>query len=149
LNTRVTAEESTQASTEVSLNTRVSTEESTQASTEVSLNTRVSTEESTQASTETSLNTRLDLEEKTTQVATFSLTSGESSVDINFATDLGMSPAAFASTPAVAGTMRCTDATADIIIPMLAGEASTTGCKFVFSDSLVGGNYKLDIIVTD
>ena len=131
-----------------SVDTRVSTEESTQASTESSLNTRVSIEESTQASTEASLNTRLDLEEKTTQVATVSLTSGESSVDITFG-DVGMTPATWNSTPAVAGTVRCTDADAAIIVPMLAGAASDTGCKFVFSEEISGNNYKLDIIVTD
>jgi hypothetical protein len=55
----------------------------------------------------------------------------------------------FTSTPAVAAMMRNTDASASIIIPMLVGTVSSTGCKFVFSDNIVGNNYKMDIIVTD
>ena len=147
IDTRVSLEESTQASAETSLNTRVGLEETNRSTDVDSLDTRVSLEESTQASAEASINTRLDLEEKTTQVATIALTSGESSIEIDFESDLGMTTP-FASTPAVAGTMRCTDADAAIIIPMLAGSSSTTECKFVFSEE-VGNNYKLDIIVTD
>ena len=55
----------------------------------------------------------------------------------------------FASTPAVAGSMRCTSADGDIIIPMLAGASASDSCKFVFSEAVTGTSYKLDIIVTD
>jgi len=89
----------------------------------------------------------MGLEENTTQVATLALASGAESVEVNFSSDLSMM--AFYTTPAVAAMMRNTDADASIIIPMLVGEVSTTGCKFVFSDNIVGDNYKMDIIVTD
>lgn len=55
LTTRVSTEESTRASVDLSLTTRVSTEESTRASADLSLTTRVSTEESTRASQVTSI----------------------------------------------------------------------------------------------
>ena len=148
IDTRVSAEEVAQASVETSMNTRVGDEETTQASAETSLTTRVSAEEVAQASVETSINTRLAAEEKTTQIATIDIASGAVSIDINYESDLSMDTP-FANTPAVCANMRNTSADADIVLCMLAGESSATGCKFVFSDEISGGNYKLDIIVTD
>ncbi|MGI9357823.1 MAG: hypothetical protein ACR2ON_00300, partial [Paracoccaceae bacterium] len=131
-----------------SLDTRVSTEEVAQSNAKDSLDTRVSTEEVAQSNAKDSLDTRISSEERTTQVATLDIASGVESVEIDFENDLGM-VAPFVNTPAVAGTMRNTSADAEIIIPMLAGTSSKTGCKFVFSDEIAGTNYKLDIIVTD
>ena len=147
IDTRVSLEESTEAAKVGSLDTRVGAEEDNRSTDVASIDTRVSLEESTEAAKVASIDTRLGLEEKTTQVATLSLNSGDESVEINFVSDLGMT--AFTSTPAVAGMMRNSDASASIIIPMLVGDVETTGCKFVFSDNLVGNNYKMDIIVTD
>jgi len=56
---------------------------------------------------------------------------------------------AFDNAPAVAGMLRNSGDNPNIIIAMLAGEASTTSCKFVFSEGLTDANYSLDIIVTD
>ena len=147
IDTRVSLEESTETAKVGSLDSRVGDEEDNRSTDVDSIDTRVSLEESTETALIGSIDTRLGLEEKTTQVATLSLSSGDESVEINFVNDLGMT--AFASTPAVAGMMRNSDASASIIIPMLVGNVETTGCKFVFSDNLVGNNYKMDIIVTD
>jgi hypothetical protein len=40
------------------------------------------------------------------------------------------------------------DENAPIVIPMLSGEATTTGATFVFTDATSSAGYKLDVIVT-
>ena len=147
VDSRVAIEESTEAAQVSSIDTRVAAEETARSTDVDSIDTRVSLEESTEAAKIASIDTRLGMEENTTQVATLALASGAESVEVNFSSDLSMM--AFYTTPAVAAMMRNTDADASIIIPMLVGEVSTTGCKFVFSDNIVGDNYKMDIIVTD
>ena len=148
LDTRVGEEEDNRSEDVASLDTRVGAEEDNRSEDVDSLDTRVGEEEDNRSEDVASIDTRLAAEEKTTQVATLDLSSGAVSVEITYASDLGMDTP-FSSTPAVCANMRNTSADADIIIPMLAGTPSTTACKFVFSDEISGGNYKLDIIVTD
>ena len=145
LNARILAEE-VDASTDVSsLNARILAEE-VDASTDVSsLDARVLAEEQTSSTNIASFEARMIVEEKTTQAKTIDLTASTDSIDIVFA-DEGFQ--AFASAPAVAATIRCVASDGAIILGMLKGSVTATGCTYAFSDTIPNGQYKLDLIAT-
>ena len=139
LNDRVSLEESSEASAEVSLNDRVSLEESTEASAEVSLNARVSLEESTETAQITSIDARLAVEEATTQIKlNIPVTGGASHINIDYA-NMGYENG---DTIIVNGMMRDAEDDADnpIIATQISGTASHTGVTFVFSDDIPTNN---------
>ena len=136
---RISLEESTEASAEVSLNNRVSLEESTEASAEVSLNARVSIEESTETAQITSIDARLAVEEATTQIKlNIPVTGGASHINIDYA-NMGYENG---DTIIVNGMMRDAEDDADnpIIATQISGTASHTGVTFVFSDDIPTNN---------
>ena len=139
------AEEQNASGDIVSLNARILAEEQDAAGDIVSLDTRVLAEERVCSTNVSSFEARMIVEEKTTQAKTVALVQNTDSIDVVFASS-GFQ--AFASAPAVAATVRCTAADGDIILGMLKGSVSTTGCTFAFTDTIPDGNYKLDLIVT-
>ena len=147
IDTRVGGEENKRSTDVDSIDTRLGSEEDKRSTDVDSIDTRVGSEEDKRSTDVASIDSRLGNEEVSTQVASIALTEGDESIEISFSSDLGMS--AFDSTPVVAGMLRNSGDNANIIIAMLAGDVTTAGCKFVFSEGLTDGNYSLDIIVTD
>jgi hypothetical protein len=147
LTTRASDEEDLRGSKVGSLNTDISTEEDIRASKIGSLETDITTEANARGSKVGSLEDRIGDEEATTQIITQTIPNGSDSVAVIFASH-GLS--AYSTAPAVAGMMRYTgnDENAPIVIPMLSGEATTTGATFVFTDATSSAGYKLDVIVT-